>query len=43
MTFLGLLTFINSMYLVTHGSLKIMNRCGVTVCIDKVPEDESNL
>jgi hypothetical protein len=35
-TLTGVITCLNSTYLVVHGTIKILNRCGFTVCFEKV-------
>lgn len=43
MTFVGFLTVVNSTYLLFHGTLKILNRCGFTLCIERHIEDIEDL
>jgi hypothetical protein len=42
-TLTGIVTCLNSTYLVVHGTIKILNRCGFTVCFEKVVDDEIEL
>lgn len=32
-------TCLNSTYLVIHGTLKIMNKCGVSICVERQEEE----
>ena len=39
-TIAAIATCANSIYLAIHGTLKILNRCGISLCIDKIDLDQ---